>query len=252
MKITYYNQVTSTNDLLLEMARSESDMDDRAVLAFSQTKGRGRRGRSFFSPDSTGIYLSLLLHPNIEVSKAQYITTLMAVAACEALEKRGSLAVGIKWVNDLYINERKVSGILTECSGTFKGSVPDYVVVGIGVNLYDPMEGLPEDIKDRAGSVFGPLPSNISRDELDCFRKNLANEIIDRFLYYYQNLLQKEWYEGYVGRMFLKNRTVVAFDNDNHTENLKVIGVDEEFGLIAEKSDGNVCILRSGEVSLKI
>lgn len=252
MKISYYEVIGSTNDVLLESARCGQCIYDEAAVAFAQTNGRGRRGRSFFSPDSTGLYMSLLLHPELDISKAGYITTMMAVAASEVLEEYTGSSMGIKWVNDLYVGTQKVAGILTECSPTFTNGVPDYLVVGIGINLYDPKEGLPEDIRDRAGSVFGLLPSDMDEAGLKQFRTELAGKIIDRFVYYYQKPGEKGWHEGYVKRMFLTGRSVVAYDNDNHTENLKVLGVDEEFGLVVCDESLKQKVLRTGEVSLKI
>ncbi|MBR3862676.1 MAG: biotin--[Clostridia bacterium] len=95
--------------------------------------GRGRKGRSFFSPDGTGIYMSLLLRPQIHAELALRITTVAAVSVCQAIEKLSSRKPGIKWVNDIYMDGRKVCGILTETALASGGRL-EYAVLGIGVN----------------------------------------------------------------------------------------------------------------------
>ena len=148
-----YATVTSTNDIVKNAARAGAE-EGFTVTARCQTAGRGRMGRSFFSPDGTGLYISILLRPTFHPKDALMITTAAAVATARALEAAGSRNIGIKWVNDLLINGKKIAGILTESSLSMGADSLDFAVLGIGINLLSPSNGFPEEIKDIAGAVF--------------------------------------------------------------------------------------------------
>ena len=131
-------EVSSTNTMLREKANEEIP-EGYVIIANGQTEGRGRRGRSFYSPVDTGIYLSILLRPKeIATNELTNLTSMAAVAACETIEEVSGQTPGIKWVNDIYIGGRKVSGILTEASISMENVSVEYVVVGIGFNVYLP------------------------------------------------------------------------------------------------------------------
>ena len=151
-------EVTSTNTLL--KAQAEQGAPEGTVLiAESQTAGKGRLGRHFTSPPGTGIYFSLLLRPHCTAEKSLFITTTAAVAVCEAIEQVTGLNPQIKWVNDVYLNEKKVCGILTEASVDFENGGLNWAVLGIGINIAVPEEGFPEEIRSIAGAIFdGPCP----------------------------------------------------------------------------------------------
>jgi BirA family biotin operon repressor/biotin-[acetyl-CoA-carboxylase] ligase len=157
LRVNVFDSVNSTNDICLEHA-SEGETGGYAAVAGTQTGGRGRRGRSFFSPSDTGLYISLLLRPQAcTADKALRFTTAAAVSVCEAIEKVYEAAEpAIKWVNDIYMRGRKVCGILTEASFNIEDGTLDYAVIGIGINVYTPESGFPEEIREIAGSVFPP------------------------------------------------------------------------------------------------
>ena len=113
------------------------------VLAASQSAGRGRMGRSFYSPMGSGLYMSLLLRPKIQVDMLPYLTPMTAVAVAHALEALHSEPVQIKWVNDIYIRQKKVCGILVE--GSLSGApLKDFAVVGIGAAFFALYRALPQ------------------------------------------------------------------------------------------------------------
>ena len=146
--------IGSTNDYLREKA-AQGKGEGYAVVAGAQTRGKGRTGRSFYSPADTGIYLSLLLRPkDCGPAQAVKFTTMAAVAACEAIEKVSHRSPQIKWVNDIYIDGKKVSGILTEASVSLENGSLEYVLLGIGINVYPPEKGFPQELRETAGSVF--------------------------------------------------------------------------------------------------
>ena len=125
-------ETTSTNDYI----KKSSNLDSAVVIAKKQTLGRGRLNRTFYSPENKGIYLSILVKPQLETKNSVKITTFTAVAVANAIEKVSGLKTQIKWVNDIFINGKKVCGILAEASQNFKESKLDYAVIGIGINLY--------------------------------------------------------------------------------------------------------------------
>lgn len=124
------------------------------IVAEEQTAGRGRRGRSFFSPAGTGIYLSILVRPALPAERAHLLTCSAAVAVAEAIEACAGVDASIKWVNDVYCRGKKVAGILTEGSFDLEGGVLQHAVVGIGVNVRPPHAGFPAEIAERAGAVL--------------------------------------------------------------------------------------------------
>lgn len=237
MKTEFVETIDSTNSELLRRGAA-GEPEDCCLVAFGQTAGRGRRGRSFESPDGSGIYMSLLLHPRCEVNKASLLTTLMAVASCEALEEYDTGVIDIKWVNDLYYEKRKIAGILTECSPKIENGIPAYVVVGIGVNVYPPKTGFSEAISTKAGWLFDDSERNALRE--------IALNILKFFERYYADFPKVTWIEKYRKRSFLIGREVKLSDG---TE-LKITGIDDDFGLLGITSCGRQCKYTAGEVSL--
>lgn len=162
-KLTVLDSTDSTNRVAAEMA-AEGAGDMTAVLSEKQFSGRGRLGRSFFSPEESGIYLSIIARPGSVISAriAQMPGLLTAVAGVEsaaAIKRTTGISVGLKWVNDIVINGRKAGGILTE-SRSREGGL-EWAVIGIGVNIFDPPGGFPEELKNTAASLTGrPAPND--------------------------------------------------------------------------------------------
>ncbi|MBQ1490365.1 MAG: biotin--[Blautia sp.] len=145
---------SSTNQRA-KAALGEGKVEDGAVFAvLSQTQGRGRRGKSFFSPPGTGVYFSVVLRPACSLEEARLCTTAAAAAVSAAIEELYGKVLGIKWVNDLFLEGKKVGGILTEAVTDFEGGDVEAVIVGIGLNIFPPREGYPEELLGIAGSVF--------------------------------------------------------------------------------------------------
>ena len=132
------------------------------LVAESQTAGRGRLGRSFHSPVGTGLYMSILLRPTFSAERALFITTAAAVAVCRAIEQETGLKPQIKWVNDIYLHEKKICGILTESSINFETKGLKWAVLGIGLNLSEPEGGFPEEIRSVAGALFAESCARVS------------------------------------------------------------------------------------------
>lgn len=233
--------VDSTNNVCMKKA-AHGEEEGYVAVAGAQTKGRGRRGRGFFSPADTGIYMSIILrpdtYPGLEVLR---LTTMAAVAVCEAIENISGKPAKIKWVNDVYVGGRKVCGILSEANYGLEDGKLDCVIVGIGINAYRPKGGFPHEIAGKAGSIF---------DQQSAGKRNeLAAEILNRFIAYYDNEATDAHFESYKDRSLVIGRDIEISRNDVVSK-AHVLGLDGNCGLIVKYEDGREEVLSSGEVSI--
>lgn len=210
-----------------------------AFLAERQTAGRGRMGRSFYSPDGVGIYCSLLLPMEGKLSDIVLLTTASAVATRRAIRKVTGISVGIKWVNDLYLGARKVSGILAE---SFVLHERRYVVLGVGINLYT--AEFPTELCEKAGSL---LPDGNAAG----MRNALAAELIAE-LYRTSRCLEPEHFmaEYRAASLVLGHHITYTENGISYTGTAE--SVDDRGRLYVRRSDGTAVYLASGEISLQI
>lgn len=235
-----FEQLESTNRTAHELARKGAP-EGTVVVADRQTQGRGRFGRSFFSPAGSGLYMSVILRPTLSPEQTLYITTAAAAAVARAAEAVTGEAMSIKWVNDIYYRGKKVAGILTE--GAMDRDQLAYAILGIGVNIAPPDGGFPPDIQNKAGALF----------DAPCDRRDeLCRLILTRFEDYYGALEQKPFLEDYRTRSFLDGKMVqlLAVD-DTPAETATVLGIDDECGLIVQTQNG-IRHLTSGDVSIQL
>ena len=204
-----------------------------------------RRGRSLFSPKGCGLYISFLLHPKTDIEKATQATCMAAVAVCKAIEKLTGKDVKIKWVNDIFLDGKKICGILTEGATSLEDGSLSYMVIGIGINLYIPKDGFPDEIKNIAGVLF-------PEGELEEDMKNRLSAGIIREL---TNLLGSgdinDYLEDYRSRSMLIGNYVKILNGGTVSGGYgKVEGIDDECHLIVRRDNGEVEALSSGEVSV--
>lgn len=235
------NKVTSTNTLVKE-AGLAGKPEGFVLIANEQTKGRGRYGRSFYSPQSTGIYFSILLRPKMGVDDASTITTIAAVSVAEAIEKVTGKNIQIKWVNDLFFKESKVCGILTEGALNMESKGMDYVVVGIGLNVKLPKKGFPKELENIATSL-----QTQGQEET---RNRLVAECLNFFFRYYQQLPKKNYVENYRKRSFILGKEIIVMSTVEGIP-AKAIDIDENCHLLVEYKNKEREWLSSGEVSIK-
>ena len=227
----------STNEDMKKTAREGAE-EIRLLIADRQTAGKGSKGRSFFSPDGTGCYMSFLLRPGIKPEECILLTTIAAVATAEAIEKVTGRQADIKWVNDIYMGGKKVAGILTE--GAFKNKDKiDFAVVGIGINLAVPEGGFPEEIKNIAGSADAAGKKN-----------ELIAEIVNRFVYYYRRLPDSSYVSGYRKRLFFLGREITVLQGDKSFTAVAT-DIDAMCRLKVKTAEGEL-LLSAGEISVKI
>ena len=250
LDVIHLTQVDSTNTYAKLLAQSKKATSPIVVIADTQEKGRGRLGRSFFSEGGTGLYMSILLFPKLPPQDIQHITTAAAASVCKALEELTGLSPAIKWVNDVYLNGKKIAGILTEGSFDPVMNRTDFAVLGIGVNVFAPSCDFPEDIRYIASSVFNKPYQDANKDH-PYFREMLAGKIIGFFLEYFENITNKPHLEDYRSRMFLNGKQVDVITPISH-RSAKVIELLPDFSLLVEYPSGEREALFSGEVSLKV
>lgn len=234
-----YDCVDSTNRIAKERGDNGAS-EGLVVLADSQTAGRGRLGRSFCSPSGTGLYMSVLLRPQLPAEKALSITTAAAVAVCRAIERVSDRKAQIKWVNDVYCDSKKVCGILTEAA--FDGGNMAYAVLGIGINVNAPKNGFPADIADIATSVYG-------EEEGD--RQALCAAILDAFFEEYAHIEEERYVAEYRARSCLVDKAITV-KTPLGDRDAVAIGVDEQCRLQVRYADGKEEMLSFGDVSIKL
>lgn len=245
INISCVKSIDSTNNKLKTMA-SDGYMEDMVLIAEEQTAGRGRRGRSFYSPEGTGVYLSFLLHPEIEVGDAPLLTTMAVTAEACAIEKVTNKKVDIKWVNDVLIDGKKVSGILTEAQVSMENGSLDYVVCGIGINLYEPENGFPDEIKDIAGAIVkGEHPENLKNE--------ILSEFIINFMNFYKTFPNADYLDEYSKRCIVIGKDVDLLNADHEPTGVRahVLSVNDRCHLHVRYEDGKEDYLYAGEISVR-
>ena len=238
-----FDVVDSTNTVLKKMAEDGCN-EKTVVISNKQTQGRGRRGRSFFSPSDSGIYMSILLRPQNEIKDAVLVTASTAVSVARAIDKLCGVKSEIKWVNDIYINDKKVCGILAESVVNARTSSVEYIVLGIGVNLYRPENDFPSEISHIAASV-------LDNKENDDLRDAVAAEIINEFFDIYPNVCDRKVYEEYKDRLMLIGREIVVYNAEKQFD-ATAMDLDENFRLCVLDKNGEKIYLNSGEISIKL
>lgn len=216
------------------------------VLAGQQTAGRGRLGRRFESPAGKGIYLSLVLRPSLPMTEAQAVTVSAAVAVCRAVKKLCGLELGIKWVNDLYHNGKKVCGILTEAALDLESGMLDYAVLGLGFNVAAPADGWPEDLRDVAGALYDGSPAPGARAAL-------AAAFLNAFWPLYRAGPRSGYLDEYRRRQALTGQRVLVTPRRGTPRAAQVQGIDDECKLVVRfDGESRPAALNSGEVSVRL
>lgn len=243
IRVQYMDCVTSTNTIVKEMAENGEE-EGLVLIAAEQTAGKGRLGRRFESQKGTGVYFSILLRPQLSPSQSLLITTCAAVAVAKAIEKNTGRMTKIKWVNDIYMHDRKVSGILTQASFDMEGNKLSFAVLGIGINMYFEDNSLPDEIKDIAGAVFSEKPDG------DAVSRIVA-DTVNFFFDEYRVLGGKHFLFDYVSRSYLDGKRINVI-KPSYIIPAEAIGIDDEFRLHVRYDDMSEEYLSSGEVSTKV
>lgn len=238
--VIYYKEVDSANTRIKELAKTAKE--GLVVVADRQTAGRGRRGRTWESTEEGNLYMSVLLKPELEVTKAAMLTLVMAYSVAKALQ-RWEIDVQIKWPNDLIMGKKKICGILTEME-VLDGQI-DFIVVGVGLNLGQQV--FSEELKEKATSIFAETGRRIDREQvlsaiMDVFEENYACFLENKSL----EFLMQDYNDLLVNR----DKQVVVLDPAGEYEGYaQGINADGELQVIG--ADGTITSVFAGEVSVR-
>lgn len=210
------------------------------IVADEQTKGRGRMGKSFFSPKS-GIYMSVCLCKSIErMQDVMVITPAAAVAVRSAIAKLTGIDAKIKWVNDIYIDKKKVCGILTQADIDFESGKAGTFIVGIGINFVE--QDFPDEIKQRACALFTGQPT--------ITRSQLIGEIYRNLIKLTDDLTDRRFMLSYKQHSLVMNREI-SYTYNGEDKSGKVIDIDGDGGLVVQENGGGIRNLTCGEISIR-
>lgn len=242
LPIRVYKTVDSTNNVAKNLAL-EGAAHGTTVLAFHQSHGKGRLGRTFLSPANTGIYMSVLLTPSIDMSQSVPITTAAAVAVARAIEKVCGEKASIKWVNDVYVNGKKVCGILTEAITNFETGQIQQLILGIGINCS--LKGFPKELLEIAGALEGDFSKN-----------QLAAEVLNQLMPIMDHIEDRSFIEDYKKRSMVLDKTVQVYkggySEDAQGRTARVLDIDSNGGLVVLYSSGEQETLCTGEISIRL
>ena len=233
--IVYYKPETKSTQTDAKEGIEAGNKGNTLYLSTCQTAGRGRFQRPYYSPSQGGIYMSVHIQPNLHYEKLPSYTLLVAAAVYKAIKNLTMIEVDIKWVNDIYFKNKKIAGILTEAMTSVETGLVTDVIIGLGINFA--IEDFPEDLKEKAGSLFMP-PAPITRNELiseiwRCFYQTAPEELL--YLYKEHSLV--------LGRE-------VSFIQDQTKKKGVAKDISDKGQLLIQLDDQTEIWLNSGEISL--
>jgi BirA family biotin operon repressor/biotin-[acetyl-CoA-carboxylase] ligase len=238
----YYREIDSTNNRALELA-ADGYPEGTVVVAETQTAGRGRRGRTWYSPPRHGLYLSVILRPQLPVREIPRVSLVIGVAVAETLEAAFQLPARIKWPNDILINNRKIAGVLSEVVTGSRGI--DCIVTGIGLNINNPLQDFPGELRTAPTSVLAEKETPVSRVRV------LQELLMHLETRYYQLL------EGNFNGILDKGKSLstvigkeVEYDSQNGLAIGQAVDIDDNGFLLVKDKSGKIHTVTSGEVYL--
>ena len=232
--IILLDTVPSTNDYAKNLAR-QGAAHGTAVMAKCQTAGRGRMGRSFLSPEG-GLYLSVILRPRERAEKLMALTAMLAAAACDAVEQVCGIRPGIKWINDLVLDGKKLAGVLTELSLTADGCV-EYAVCGIGINCNGDLSSLSPEVRKIATSL---LEQTGKQTDISALTEAMVHRWTNPDI---------NWLETYRRDCVTLGKTVRILGAEEYTAT--AVDIDHDGALVVKTEDGELHRVFSGEVSVR-
>lgn len=238
--VRLYDSIPSTNQAAKLAAVSGEAGHGALVAALEQTEGRGRRGRSFCSPKEAGIYFSIVLHPGESLQESLLITTAAAVAVYKAVLQVCGISLGIKWVNDLYKDGKKVCGILTEAVTDFESGNIESAIVGIGLNLF-PDKEMPKELENIAGALYDTEEEAGRAD-----RNRLVAQIVNYLLKETEDLSLSQ---VYIQQNFILGKEIQIRDSGK-LRDATALAICPDGRLLVREADGTQSKLSYGEVSV--
>lgn len=204
-------------------------------LAPKQEMAKGRMNRPFFTSENGGIYMSLHLKPNVHYSDLEPFTMMAASSITKAISRLTGIDTQIKWVNDIYLGQKKIAGIITEAITSVETGLITDIIIGIGLNFF--IKDFPDDLNSKAGSLFSVQPT-VTR-----------NQLIIEIWKLFTEIPVKDHIKVYKDKSLVLNRQVTFMENDTLISG-KAIAITDEGHLVIRLESGQEKILRSGEISL--
>ena len=242
--VKVYDVVGSTNEVAKTIECGNAPV---VILADKQTAGKGRLGRKFESPAGSGLYMTFVFRPGFDLSRSLFVTMATAVGTCRAIEKAAGKHAEIKWVNDLFYNEKKICGILTEAESDFETGTIDRLITGVGVNCFP--GSFPKEIAHIAGSL--------SEETGSFSRERLAAEMINEILPLITKPDLTSFIDEYKERCFILGREIKIHPTYNDSGiRAEAIDISEDGGLVVRYLEGEKAgmedVLHTGEISISL
>lgn len=237
IEFEYFDQIDSTNEEAKRRIKNNLD-EDYLLIAGEQVAGKGRKGRQFYSPKDSGIYLTHVHFSDGPFEELIKVTSALAVITRRSLLVNYGINAKIKWVNDLYYNEKKVCGILCECIFANDDNKKNCIISGIGINIST--EQFPDDIKFKAGSI--------TNTSINALNSKIVVDISSGLEDFYQGKL--DYFDEYVNNSIVINKSVELSDGNGLFLRGKVVKINEDCSLSVLDSDGKINNINSGEISL--
>ncbi|HBL83864.1 MAG: biotin--[acetyl-CoA-carboxylase] ligase [Clostridiales bacterium GWF2_38_85] len=238
LPVYIYKEIDSTNNEAKRLIAN--GMTTNALIAAeTQTAGRGRFGRQFYSPEQTGIYMTLIVNPQFNINDAVLITSAASVAVVRTIEKLTDKKPQIKWVNDVYLDGKKICGILTEATTSFETGTVQSIIIGIGINIST--ADFPVELKDVAAALN---PDGITRNKL-------IATIVDNLLELTDNLTDRSFLDDYRSHSLVIGKHIDYYKNGEKF-NAYAAAIDDTGGLVIRNANGSEETLRSGEITVRV
>ncbi len=243
-QVHWFDTIDSTNTRAKAMAQQGAP-HGTVLVAGMQTNGRGRMGRSFASPADQGVYLSVILRPEVPAQELLHLTCAAAVAMCDAVKNACGLQPGIKWINDLIVQDKKLGGILTELSVDPKTGLVRYAVIGVGINCLQQRHDFPADILDTAISLEMATDKPVSR-------ARLAAAMIQAFQEMDASLLtdQQSIMDSYRNNCITLGKDIILFRGDE-SQHATALDIENDGALLVQYPDGTLNRVQSGEARVR-
>lgn len=225
-----------------KLAAINGEPDNTLIVADIQEAPKGRFGRPFFSKAGSGIYMSMLLRPNQNFEEMAQYTVIMAVAIARAMDNLTPVQTKIKWVNDIYINGKKVCGILSEAMSDVESGQISNVIIGMGINFSLKQNEFPKELREKATSLF-------PEDEPIITRNELIGEIWNQFYAILNQLPEQSFLEEYRQKSFVLGKTV-SFTQTGIDYKGIATAINDHGELVVQLQDKKEKVLSSGEISL--
>lgn len=243
-RIHWFDTIESTNTEAKRMAQNGAP-HGTVLIADRQTGGRGRMGRCFSSPPGMGIYLSVILRPNCRAAELMHLTCAVAAYMCNAVVTASGFRPGVKWINDLIANGKKLGGILTELSLVPGSDTVAFAIVGIGINCHQTADDFPSEIRDIAISLEDAIQKPVDRCKLAAFMIQALFEMSWKLLTEKQSIM-----DAYKADCVTLGQDIYLLRDDQRFP-CRAINLDGDGGLIVQHPDGSVETVCSGEVSVR-